>query len=155
MNKEIFIVLFFFQIFLSIRSKDLFSLKRTKAWLEFRLISTGTAWDPCGEQRWNLTIFKSTLFLKTLIECLCLKYLAHLSKWIVDLGTFSFRENCIFFFQFPFWYILEWYMFDLWTNVWIKKFGLLLFSYFSKRVSLGSNYIFFFHFVRSFINQKR
>ena len=53
------------------------------------------------------------------------------------------RGNCIFFFQFPFWYILEKYKFGLCTTTWIREFGLRWSFYFSKRISLCCRYRYF------------
>ena len=55
---------------------------------------------------------------------------------------FCLRRNWIFF-QYPFWYILESYTFDLCTTVLIRGFGLQLSFYLSKGVPLCSGYGFF------------
>ena len=55
------------------------------------------------------------------------------------------RGNCIFFFQFPFWYILKQYIFRLCTTIWIRRFGLRLSFYLSRKVRLTlSQFIFAF-----------
>ena len=43
------------------------------------------------------------------------------------------KGHCIFFFQFPFWYILEWYKFGLCTTASIRGFGFGL-SFTSQRL---------------------
>ena len=53
------------------------------------------------------------------------------------------RGNCIFFFQFPFWCILEYYKVGLCITAWRRGFGLRLFFHLSKRVSFCSRYGFF------------
>ena len=70
-------------------------------------------------------------------------------KWRVEIGVwevvfFSYSKgNCIFFFQFPFWYISEQYKFDLCITAWRNGFGLQLSFYLSKRISLRCRYGFF------------
>ena len=77
-----------------------------------------TAWDFSREQWWELINFESILFSESLTECLWLKYLIHPSKCRAELGgsgivSFSCsRGSCVFFFQFLFRYILEWYKFE-------------------------------------------
>ena len=49
-------------------------------------------------------------------------------------------RNCILFFQFPFWYILEYFKFSLCVTAWRRGFVLRLSFYPSKIVSLSSRY---------------
>ena len=66
-----------------------------------------------------------------------------MKSWARCLGGSIFscsRGNCIFFFQFPFWYILEQYKFGLCITASRKGFGLRLSFYLSKRISFCSRY---------------
>ena len=52
-----------------------------------------------------------------------------MESWTRSLGGLiccSSRRNCICFFQFPFWFILEQWIFDLWTIVLVKGFSVYL-----------------------------
>ena len=53
------------------------------------------------------------------------------------------RGNCILFFQFPFWYILEQYKSALCITAWTRGFGPRPSFYLSNRISLCSRYRFF------------
>ena len=61
------------------------------------------------------------------------------------------RGNCIFFFQYTFWYILEYYKFGLYITGWRRRFGLRLPFYLSKRVLLCSRYGFFYYTFTYFV----
>ena len=93
-------------------------LNREKIWLE---LSTKFNW--CSMRSFHKTLvgfnnlwmnlsFKGFKWVSMSIN------LANLSKWRAKLGVWeavfhsNSRENFIFYFQFPFWYILEQYMFD-------------------------------------------
>ena len=68
-----------------------------------------------------------------------------MESWTRCLGGLIFcssRKNCICFFQFPFWFILQYCIFDLCTIVLMKGFSLRFFSL-SKRVELCSKFVFF------------
>ena len=75
------------------------------------LISVNTVWDLSREHWWYLITFESILFLSCLLVRLSktVTYLVCPSKWRVELSILGWiiscsRGNCIFFFQFPFWY---------------------------------------------------
>ena len=86
-----------------------FCLKRANPWLEFGINSIFNQYSMRSFQ-WALVgfnNFESILFLENLIECLCLK--CPRSIWVSGKSDFFYCSggNCIFSFQFPFWYTLE------------------------------------------------
>ena len=86
-----------------------FILKRARPWLEFIINQhlLNTAWDLSWKHWWDIIIFESILFLENLIECLCLN-VQGVSKCLGSLIFFNCSGgNCIFSFQFSFWYTLE------------------------------------------------
>ena len=90
-------------------SRICFRLKRAKTWLEFSIKLIFNQYSIRSFQRafvgvsnlWIQFIFRKQ------IECLCLK--CPRSVWVSGKSNFLYcsRGNCIFSFQFPFWYTLE------------------------------------------------
>ena len=111
------ISLFWFCKFLCLDDLRIFFCpNKHKLGCNYSLSSINTTWDPSREHWWGLIIFRFIGILDNLIEYLCLKYLVRTSKWRVEL----------LFFQFSLWEILESYIFDQHTKVWIREFGLQL-----------------------------
>ena len=93
------------QILVSGRSRNLFYLKKARTRLKFRIKFNRYSMITFQNSLVDLTTFESILFLKSLIECLCPKYLVHSSKrrvkvdaWEVEI--FSFPEEIVYSFKF-------------------------------------------------------
>ena len=112
----------FFLVFCLVDLRICFCLNRAKlslGWTQV-LSSIDTVGDLSRKHWQDSIIFEFIKFLKSFIEYLCLKFLAHLLKWRAEPGAWEVFfffccsiENSLFFFQFFSRYILEQYIFEL------------------------------------------
>ena len=120
---------------MSNRPKDQCFLNKAKPWLELNI----------KFNQYSIRFFQKALVgFNNIWICLVFKefnwvskirmskipYLRfQIEKWTRLLGCLIFcssRRNCICFFQLPFWFILEQWIFDLWTIVLVKGFSVYL-----------------------------
>ena len=113
-----------------------FCLERARPWSEFKI--NFNQYRYLSRKHWWDLITIHFVFIQ--FSCVPMsKVSTPPASWDRCLGGRIFccsRGNYIFFFQFPFWYILEKYKFGLCTTAWITGFRFWLSFYLWKRVRL-------------------